>query len=93
MCQQKDFLDEEYIKERRQLINPDKATTDVKEGDPWKYEGKDSPSQVTVKENNPIGQTTHFSVMDKWGGIWFLIRQRSNKYSDLVLWCQATDLC
>ncbi|MFB9757160.1 gamma-glutamyltransferase [Ectobacillus funiculus] len=65
----KGLLDEEYIKERRQLINPDKATTDVKEGDPWKYEGKDSPSQVTVKENNPIGQTTHFSVMDKWGNM------------------------
>ncbi|KKI91293.1 gamma-glutamyltranspeptidase [Bacillus sp. SA1-12] len=65
----KGLLDEEYIKERRKLINPYKATADVKEGDPWKYEGKESSSQVTVKEENPIGQTTHFSVMDKWGNM------------------------
>lgn len=65
----KGLLDEEYIEERRKLINPYKATADVKEGDPWKYEGKGSPSQVTVKEDNPIGQTTHFSVMDKWGNM------------------------
>ena len=36
----KGLLDEEYIKERRKLINPNKSTADVKEGDPWKYEGK-----------------------------------------------------
>ncbi|WP_028401302.1 gamma-glutamyltransferase [Ectobacillus panaciterrae] len=65
----KGLLDEEYIKERRKLINPKKATADVKEGDPWKYEGKESSSQVKVKEEHPIGQTTHFSVMDKWGNM------------------------
>ncbi|MFF2459841.1 gamma-glutamyltransferase [Peribacillus simplex] len=65
----KGLLDEKYIEERRKLINPEKATADVKEGDPWKYEGKKSSSQVTVKEEHPIGQTTHFSVIDKWGNM------------------------
>ena len=65
----KGLLDEDYIKERRKLINPNKATPNVKEGDPWKYEGKENPNKATVKEENPIGQTTHFSVVDKWGNM------------------------
>ncbi len=65
----KGLLDEDYIKERRKLINPNKATPNVKEGDPWKYEGKENPNKATVTEENPIGQTTHFSVVDKWGNM------------------------
>lgn len=66
----KGLLDEEYIKERRKLINPNKSTADVKEGDPWKYEGQEPVSMEKVKEEKtPIGQTTHFSVMDKWGNM------------------------
>ncbi|MGG0381465.1 gamma-glutamyltransferase [Priestia filamentosa] len=63
------LLDERYIKERRKLINADKTTVNLKEGDPWKYEGKENPSQVKVNEEHPIGQTTHFSVVDKWGNM------------------------
>ena len=65
----KGLIDEKYLEERRKLINPEKATADVKEGDPWKYEGKETLSQITGKEENPIGQTTHFSVIDKWGNM------------------------
>ncbi|MFH0070311.1 gamma-glutamyltransferase [Peribacillus sp. NPDC056705] len=66
----KGLLDEGYIKERRKLINPNRSTADVKAGDPWKYEGKEPPSMKKVKEEKtPIGQTTHFSVMDKWGNM------------------------
>ncbi|WP_260286220.1 gamma-glutamyltransferase [Peribacillus aracenensis] len=66
----KGLLDEDYIKERRKLINPNRSTADVKAGDPWKYEGKEPPSMKKVKEEKtPIGQTTHFSVMDKWGNM------------------------
>ena len=39
-----------YLEERRKLINTEKATTDIKEGDPWKYEDKETQSQVTEKE-------------------------------------------
>ncbi|MFD6211268.1 gamma-glutamyltransferase [Peribacillus sp. NPDC060253] len=66
----KGLLDEDYIKERRKLINPNRSTADVKAGDPWKYEGKVPTSMEKVKEEKtPIGQTTHFSVMDKWGNM------------------------
>ncbi|AMM92825.1 gamma-glutamyltranspeptidase [Peribacillus simplex] len=66
----KGLLDEDYIKERRKLINPNRSTVDVKAGDPWKYEGKEPTSMKNVKEEQtPIGQTTHFSVMDKWGNM------------------------
>ncbi|MED3986794.1 gamma-glutamyltransferase [Peribacillus simplex] len=66
----KGLLDEDYIKERRKLINPNRSTADVKAGDPWKYEGKEPISMEKVKEEKtPIGQTTHFSVMDKWGNM------------------------
>ncbi|WP_375088617.1 gamma-glutamyltransferase [Peribacillus sp. RS7] len=66
----KGLLDEDYIKERRKLINPNRSTADVKAGDPWKYEGKEPTSMEKVKEEKtPIGQTTHFSVMDKWGNM------------------------
>ncbi|MGZ9817262.1 gamma-glutamyltransferase [Peribacillus simplex] len=66
----KGLLDEDYIKERRKLINPNRSTADVKAGDPWKYEGKEPTSMEKVKEEQtPIGQTTHFSVMDKWGNM------------------------
>ncbi|KAB2487427.1 gamma-glutamyltransferase [Priestia endophytica] len=63
------LLDERYIEERRKLINADKTTVNVKEGDPWKFEGKENPPQVKVNEEHPIGQTTHFSVVDKWGNM------------------------
>ena len=65
----KGLIDENYLEERRKLINTEKASTDIKEGDPWKYEEKETQSQVTEKEENPIGQTTHFSVIDKWGNM------------------------
>lgn len=66
----KGLLDEDYIKERRKLINPNRSTADVKAGDPWKYEGKEPTSMEKVREEKtPIGQTTHFSVMDKWGNM------------------------
>lgn len=63
------LLNEQYVEERRKLINPLKATAVVKEGDPWKYENKEPAAEATVKETNPTGQTTHFSVMDKWGNM------------------------
>jgi gamma-glutamyltranspeptidase / glutathione hydrolase len=65
----KGLLDDKYIKERRELINPLTATAAVKEGNPWKYEDKDLSDKAKVKEEKPIGQTTHFSVMDKWGNL------------------------
>ncbi|PLT30041.1 gamma-glutamyltransferase [Peribacillus deserti] len=64
----KGLLDPDYIKERQALISMDQAAKTVKAGDPWKYENE-SPdySIVPQKDDKKIGQTTHFTVADKWG--------------------------
>jgi gamma-glutamyltranspeptidase/glutathione hydrolase len=63
------LLDDRYIQERRQLINSDKASTSVQAGNPWKYEENKNKPEKIVSEQNPTGQTTHFSVIDKWGNM------------------------
>lgn len=66
----KGLVNEKFIKERRSLINPYTATQQIEPGDPWKYEdeNKFDASKEKQKEN-PIGQTTHFSVIDKNGNM------------------------
>lgn len=59
-----------YIKERRQLIRDEAANANVKAGDPWKYDpGKKPEVSIHLTDQTPVKQTTHFSVMDKWGNI------------------------
>ncbi len=63
------LLDDQYISKRRELIDPTRATASIKAGDPWKYENKTAAPKPKVQEEKPIGQTTHFSVMDQWGNM------------------------
>ncbi|USG68393.1 gamma-glutamyltransferase [Brevibacillus ruminantium] len=65
----KGLIDKEYINERRKLIQPDRVNTDVKAGDPWQYEGKKAVQALSLTDVTPVKQTTHFSVMDKWGNL------------------------
>ncbi|MEJ8544428.1 gamma-glutamyltransferase [Brevibacillus borstelensis] len=65
----KGLIDDDYIKERRKLIKPDKANSEVKAGDPWPYEGKKAVKAMSQVEVSPVKQTTHFAVMDKWGNL------------------------
>ena len=53
----KGLLDEDYIKERRKLINPNRSTADVKAGDPWKYEGKEPTSMKNGKGREDPNRT------------------------------------
>ncbi|WP_409294094.1 gamma-glutamyltransferase [Peribacillus sp. SCS-26] len=64
----KGLLDPAYIKERQKLISMDKSAATVQAGDPWKYETSSRDYKI-VKQNDDkkIGQTTHFTVADKWG--------------------------
>lgn len=64
------MLDPRYIKERAALIDPNKANSDVRPGDPWKYQQTGAPKR-TVKQpdDKRIGQTTHFTVADRWGNL------------------------
>ncbi|SEN15138.1 gamma-glutamyltransferase [Lihuaxuella thermophila] len=64
----KGLLDPRYIEERAALIDPDKANPNVKPGDPWKYEGR-TPAKKGVPQDHRPGQTTHFTVADRWGNL------------------------
>ena len=62
------LLDDRFIAERRKLINPT-TTGPVKPGDPWKYDPTQGEMKPNTNEETPIGQTTHFCVIDKWGNM------------------------
>ncbi|MFC0189622.1 gamma-glutamyltransferase [Fictibacillus aquaticus] len=66
----KGLLHPDYIKERQSLISLNSMNKDVKAGDPWKYEnGSANYDQKEKKDDKKIGQTTHFTVADKWGNV------------------------
>ncbi|SDD08670.1 gamma-glutamyltransferase 1 . Threonine peptidase. MEROPS family T03 [Melghirimyces thermohalophilus] len=67
---QQGLLHPDYIRERAAGISMDRANPDVEPGDPWKYQEKEEPSPtVEQKDPKPIGQTTHFTVADRWGNL------------------------
>lgn len=64
------LLHPDYIKERQQLINMDAANQNVTAGDPWQYESETANYQQTAQPNDrQYGETTHFSVTDRWGNV------------------------
>ncbi|SFJ46348.1 gamma-glutamyltransferase [Thermoflavimicrobium dichotomicum] len=64
----KGLLDPQYVRERAKLVNPTYANASVQPGDPWKYEGR-QPQKKGTQQEHPPGQTTHFTVADRWGNI------------------------
>lgn len=66
----KGLLHPDYIKERQSLIGLDHMNKTVKAGDPWKYEnGTPNYKVVPQNDNKKTGQTTHFTVADRWGNV------------------------
>lgn len=65
----KGYLDERYIAERRKLIDIEHATPDVAAGDIWEYEGESTHALHAGEAKDDYGETTHFTVMDKWGNL------------------------
>ncbi|MEF7564088.1 gamma-glutamyltransferase [Bacillus infantis] len=66
----KGLLDKDYIKERQQLISLDEMNTKPEAGDPWKYEsGKPDYSAAAQPADRQYGETTHFTVADRWGNV------------------------
>ncbi|MBM7644856.1 gamma-glutamyltranspeptidase/glutathione hydrolase [Scopulibacillus daqui] len=64
------MLNPKYIEKRRSLIKMGQANKTVKPGDPWKYQsGKPDKPIVKQPDDKQIGQTTHFTVADKWGNL------------------------
>ncbi|WP_102273014.1 gamma-glutamyltransferase [Cytobacillus massiliigabonensis] len=64
------LLHPEYIKERQKLISLNKVNKNPSAGDPWKYESKLANYDQTKQPNDrKYGETTHFSVTDRWGNV------------------------
>lgn len=61
------YLHPDYIKERRNLVDMTNASPNILPGDPWKYEKLKITENYKTIYNNMTGQTTHFTVLDKWG--------------------------
>ncbi|WP_232324926.1 gamma-glutamyltransferase [Halobacillus mangrovi] len=63
------MLDEEYLAERRSLIQMGDANENVEPGNPWAYQDGAAGTLVSQPDDRKIGQTTHFTVADKWGNL------------------------
>lgn len=64
------LLNPDYIDERRALISMDEVNEKPEAGDPWKYQkGTDEVDNVEQPGDKVDGQTTHFSVADKYGNV------------------------
>lgn len=66
------LLAKTYAKDRAKSIDMERATTSVKEGDPWSFQ-MSAPDRrkrfrrAWQKITEKVGGTTHFCVVDRWG--------------------------
>ncbi|MDV2684468.1 gamma-glutamyltransferase [Alkalihalophilus lindianensis] len=64
------LLHSDYIAERSSLIDINKVNEDPQPGDPWKYESGSANYEVIEQlDEKDIGETTHFTVADRWGNL------------------------
>ncbi|MGN1400253.1 MAG: gamma-glutamyltransferase [Bacillus sp. (in: firmicutes)] len=64
------LLHPQYIEERSQLISLDRVNRQVTAGNPWPYEeGQADFGQADQPDDKTDGETTHFSVTDRWGNV------------------------
>ncbi|RNF41241.1 gamma-glutamyltransferase [Planococcus salinus] len=62
------LLHPDYIAERRALIDLDSVNENPEAGDPWQYEDTTPDYQAVEQPAGAApGETTHFSVADRWG--------------------------
>jgi gamma-glutamyltranspeptidase len=62
------LLSKEYAADRARDIDPENAATDVRAGNPWKYQGNGgAPPKNITRVSPPKEDTTCFSIVDKWG--------------------------
>ena len=61
------LLSKEYAMERAGLIDPERAASGVKEGDPWRHQGSPSRERSKLRVGPDREDTTCFCVVDRWG--------------------------
>ncbi|MFB5664047.1 gamma-glutamyltransferase [Alteribacillus sp. HJP-4] len=64
------LLHPDYIQKRKDLLSVDELNKNVGAGDPWEYEDAEQTKEIVEQEvDKEIGETTHFTVADKWGNV------------------------
>src|SRR5690606_5446247 len=63
------LLHPDYVRERVATIDPDRANPDVRPGNPWEYQDGEPTQAVEQVDDKVEGQTTHFTVADRWGNL------------------------
>nr|WP_254434293.1 gamma-glutamyltransferase [Halobacillus sp. Marseille-Q1614] len=63
------MLNEDYLAQRRSLIEFGQANPNVQPGNPWAYQDGEPEGAAVQPDDKEIGETTHFTVADKWGNI------------------------
>ncbi|AQQ53995.1 gamma-glutamyltransferase [Planococcus lenghuensis] len=63
------LLHPDYIAKRRALISLDSVNTNPTAGDPWSFESGSGPAPVAQPANDQYGETTHFTVADRYGNV------------------------
>ncbi|RDW16725.1 gamma-glutamyltransferase [Oceanobacillus chungangensis] len=64
------LLHPDYLKERQALVDLNTVNLNPAAGDPWRYEEGTPNYQPTEQpENSQYGETTHFTVADKYGNV------------------------
>lgn len=59
------LVSKEYAAEVRSTIDFERATPEVRAGDPWKYEGRPAPARAEGPAGPDPGCTTHLGVVDR----------------------------
>jgi gamma-glutamyltranspeptidase / glutathione hydrolase len=65
----KGLFHEDYLAERRRLINFKSRNSEIDYGNPWRYDTVKQRNVVQQPEEPELSETTHFTVHDRWGNI------------------------
>ncbi|MFC4075494.1 gamma-glutamyltransferase [Salinithrix halophila] len=65
----KGMTNPDYLNKRSTLVNREQAATKVEPGDPWAYQTGNGQAAPQQKDDRTTGETTHFSVADRWGNL------------------------
>ncbi|MCE7791300.1 gamma-glutamyltransferase [Salipaludibacillus sp. CUR1] len=63
------LFNDEYLEERRKLLNFDFRREEIKGGDPYKYQKGEAGREMKQDTSEKGMETTHFTAVDRWGNI------------------------
>jgi len=83
------LLSAEYLAERAKLIDIDRATLDVAEGDPWALMDRSPDAAMKHRIGGRIhsagSDTTHFCIVDRWGNSFGELQSIQTSFGSCVI--------